>query len=375
MPAVTSYTDITTSVWAIGSRTNATGGAVTDVSAEELRLAGYGAFGEGAQTTNSFKVAAQSSPDMTVKVGSGTTKTDIYVIAGEASGQNPYVVRHDSASVNVTVPAADASQARIDEVYLVVLDSPYDANTLGTASAPLSIPRIGYRKGVAGSTAPGVDSLWKASALLATITVPAAATTIVTGNIADARTFTDLTSRHDGIDHTTALNSAALGDLGDVASTSPSTGYALIWNGSTWTPGTADGVLATVGYNPVGLTTYTVGTGSTPSAVDATNLDVTVTVPASGKIIVKLEALTQNNSGGTMYWSLMTGGVIVTGTEVVVTTDTLPSGSRISSEILISGLTPGASVNYKWGARTLVAAGSISAGGGIGQALMRVRSA
>lgn len=42
------------------------------------------------------------------------------------------------------------------------------------------------------------------------------------------------TSRHDALDHSTALNSAILNDLGDVNITSATANQGLIWNGSSW---------------------------------------------------------------------------------------------------------------------------------------------
>lgn len=180
----TSYTDFTAAARGITGRTNATGGAVTDYTAEEDRLVNA-IVNEGAVTANAFKVAA--SAGMVLTVGSGAAKADLYAVAGDASGQSNYLIRLETATVNVTVPASDPSQSRTDEIYLIVLDSPYDSNTLGTASAPLSLPRIGYRKGDAGGAAPGPDATWKASVKLATITVDPTVTTIVAGKIADNR--------------------------------------------------------------------------------------------------------------------------------------------------------------------------------------------
>ncbi|MFB9383252.1 hypothetical protein ACFFTK_08885 [Pseudonocardia petroleophila] len=138
-------------------------------------------YGEGYLTpTTAFRVTAQSSPDMTVKVGSGTSKADYYVVAGEAAGQGNYVVRLDVASQNVTIAAADASQARVDEIYLVVRDSVYDASAR-------ALPQIGYRRGDVGGASPGPDSAWKASALLARVAVAAATTSITSANITDLR--------------------------------------------------------------------------------------------------------------------------------------------------------------------------------------------
>jgi hypothetical protein len=125
---------------------------------------------------------------MTVKVGSGTAKADHFVLGGTVGGQGNYIVRLDVASLNVTVPAADASQTRTDEVYVVVLDNSYD-------TSGKSLPRIGYRTGTLGGANPGPDGAWTASFLLARITVAAAVTTIVSGNIVDQRTGAALVSR------------------------------------------------------------------------------------------------------------------------------------------------------------------------------------
>src|SRR5690606_4347767 len=127
-----------------------------------------------------WQVTAQSSPNMSVKVGSGTAKADHYVVEGQVAGQGKYIVRLDATSVNLTVPAADSSQTRTDQVYLVVLDNSYDATLRG-------IPQLGYRKGDLGGAAPGPDDAWEAYALLATITVAPNATEITSNEIVDER--------------------------------------------------------------------------------------------------------------------------------------------------------------------------------------------
>lgn len=168
------------SVSAIGSRTTDAGAAVTDYTAEEVRFLSA-LYGEGyLSPTNAFKVLAQASPDMTVKVGSGASKADFYCVAGEAAGQGNYIVRLDTSSQNVTITAADASQPRTDEIYLVVRDNVYDASSRG-------LPQIGYRKGDVGGAIPGPDAAWKASALLARVAVGAAVTSITNANITDLR--------------------------------------------------------------------------------------------------------------------------------------------------------------------------------------------
>lgn len=185
--ATTTYTDSTFSAATIGARTDTAGAAVTDTTAEEHRLlaallnAGY------LSPSGAFQVAAQTVPNMTVKVGSGSAKVDYYVLSGTVAGQGNYVVRLDVASQNVTISAADASQTRTDEIYLVVRDNPYDTSSR-------ALPQIGYRKGDLGGANPGADSSWTAYALLARVTVGAAVTTIVTGNISDQRSASTLLS-------------------------------------------------------------------------------------------------------------------------------------------------------------------------------------
>jgi microcystin-dependent protein len=175
--ASTSYKDFTSGVRGIVNRTDAAGVAVVDYTAEEDRLANL--LTEGYVTPDgAFRV--QASTGMDVTVGSGSAKTDLYAVEGDQAGQGVYLVRLDDVQITVTVPAADASQTRVDEVWLVVADNAYDAGGV-------SLPRIGYRTGTPGGGNPGPDAAWDAAALLARITVPAGAASITAGNISDLR--------------------------------------------------------------------------------------------------------------------------------------------------------------------------------------------
>jgi hypothetical protein len=178
--ASTSYTDSTFSASIIGARTDNAGGAVTDTTAEEARLLAQILTAGYLTPTSAFLVQQQTVPNMTVKIGSGTAKTDYYVLSGTVGGQGNYIARLDVTSQNVTVPAADASQTRTDEVYLVIQDNLYDTSAR-------ALPRIGYRTGTLGGANPGPDGTWTAYALLARIAVAAAATSVVTANISDQR--------------------------------------------------------------------------------------------------------------------------------------------------------------------------------------------
>lgn len=177
----TAYVEFTAAVRGIQDRSDAAGADVTDLSGEEDRLI-HAILTEGALTDAAFLVQASGPASMTVKVGSGTAKADIYAVAGEIAGQGTYLARLDATTVDVTASAADPAQARTDEVYLVILDDPYD-------SSARSLPKIGYRRGDAGGGNPGPDTAWKASALLARLAVGAAASSITTANITDTRTF------------------------------------------------------------------------------------------------------------------------------------------------------------------------------------------
>ena len=179
MPS-TSYVNSTFSANVIGARTDSAGDAVTDLSAEEARFPAA-AMGEGYLTpSTAFKVQPQSSPNMSVKVGSGGAKADYYVVAGDSAGQGNYIVRLDVTSQNVSIDAADAAQDRTDEIWLVVRDNVYDVSSR-------ALPQIGYRKGDVGGGTPGPDSSWEAAALLARVTVPASATTITAADVTDMR--------------------------------------------------------------------------------------------------------------------------------------------------------------------------------------------
>ena len=90
------------------------------------------------------------------------------------------MVRLGGATYTVVIDAADPSQARTDEIYIVVRDDPYDSLT--TARADLR-----YEKGTPGSGAPGPDASWESWALIATVLVPASAADIEACTITDER--------------------------------------------------------------------------------------------------------------------------------------------------------------------------------------------
>ncbi len=158
--------------YAVQGRTDISGVDVVDASGAELRL-NAAFWGEGV-LNNSFAVAPDSGMNLTVGADG-----DVAVLAGSSAGQGQYLVG-TATDFTVTVPASDPSQARVDEVYLVVLDNTYDASGL-------ALPIIGYRTGTVGGGAPGPDSGWTASLKLATVNVGAGVTTISINDITDER--------------------------------------------------------------------------------------------------------------------------------------------------------------------------------------------
>lgn len=322
MPTTT-YTDSTFSVAALGNRTDTAGTAVSDYTAEEARFVSQILTGGYLKPSGAFQVTPQSIPAMSVKVGSGTAKADYYVVEGQVGGQGNYVVRLDVTSRDVTVPAADASQARTDEVYLVVRDNAYDASARG-------LPQIGYRKGDLGGAAPGVDSTWEASILLATIAVPALETAVEAANVTDERGPAGLV---DGLGiNTSALILKSIVDVkGDlIAGTAADTvaRVAVGTNGQVLTADSAQpaGVkwAAPVSPSLTGAVVANVDTTQESSAVatyhDLTTVGpaATVTIGASGMALVTVSAAVQYSSGTNFSGKM---GVAISGATTLAASD------------------------------------------------------
>ncbi len=179
----TQVTEITASIDAIAARTNSSGGAVSpDWAAEERRMDHEIQEPGIMKPTDAYKVVAGAGATMNIIVGSGTAKTDLALVQGDIAGQGKYLVRFDEVTKTIALDAADPSDPRIDEVYLVVYDNIYDATSR-------SLPRFVVRKGdaAASPSAPGPDAAWEAFLLLSEITIPAAAADILAATFVDKR--------------------------------------------------------------------------------------------------------------------------------------------------------------------------------------------
>jgi hypothetical protein len=124
-------------------------------------------------------------------------------------------------------------------------------------------------------------------------------------------------------------------------------------------------------YDPAGTTVLST-TVTTSADVDATNLAVSFTVPASGEVEVDLEAHGDSGTAGVTYlWHLRDGSGEIADTGAVVTRNN--NGTRIHQTITVTGLTPGDVLAWKWGHKMGGAAtGRIVCGDPYGSARMTV---
>ncbi len=179
----TQVTEITSSADAIAVRTDSSGSGVSpDWSAEERRMDHELSAPGVIKPIDAYQVVAGAAATMNIVVGSGAAKVDLALVQGDIAGQGKYLVRLDEVNKTIALDAADPSDPRIDEVYLVVYDNIYD-------STSRSLPRFAVRKGDAASSpsVPGPDAAWEAFLLLSEVTIPAAAADILAATFADKR--------------------------------------------------------------------------------------------------------------------------------------------------------------------------------------------
>lgn len=129
----------------------------------------------------------------------------------------------------------------------------------------------------------------------------------------------------------------------------------------------ASGCLAASSYSPAANTLFST-TSTAWADVDAANLLVSFTVPASGKVLVRLTAYADVSTNTQQYyWGLRSGTTNVNGSAGLATRSA--DGQTVSIACIISGLTPGAVVTYKWAhAVSGGASGRIGVGPGINAA-------
>lgn len=181
-------------VYTIAGRTDSAGTSQNDTDQEEMRLAvgvllrqGYTSnLLDGTLNANAWQVRQNTGTDMNVKVGSGTSQRDGYVLRGTVAGQGTYVVRLDAATLTAAVPATDPTNPARYGVFLFIDDAAYSGDA-SRAYAGISC----IRGTPSGSPAtPAALATWSASVLLWEFQLPASATA-VTNTILDQTSSID----------------------------------------------------------------------------------------------------------------------------------------------------------------------------------------
>lgn len=179
----------------------------------------------GIVTSTDLAVTQNGTPNMSVNVATGGA-----FIRGTASlNQGAYHVWND-ATVNLTVSAADATNARRDLVIAVVRDAAYSG---GTNDARLVV--------VTGTPAasPSDPSLtaYPNALVLARIAVAAGATSVVTANITDLRPLANVAAKVPAFatytDRSTAIPSPYNGQLSAISAGWTTNGIEQ-YNGTSW---------------------------------------------------------------------------------------------------------------------------------------------
>lgn len=143
---------------------------MTDIDAEEMRLPIAALLRQGllpnmvdmTPNPNGFRPRQNTGADMNIKIGSGVTQRDGYVLRGNSAGQGAYIARLDAVTRTVAVPATDPTNPARYGVFLVVDDAAY----AGDASRQY-VDLVCIRGTPAGSpTTPAALATWSAYALL-----------------------------------------------------------------------------------------------------------------------------------------------------------------------------------------------------------------
>lgn len=105
-------------------------------------------------------------------------------------------------------------------------------------------------------------------------------------------------------------------------------------------------LLASVQYLPATEQTYST-TSTTLADLDADNLVITFSAPASGAVLVYLTAQLVGPASQSYYWGLRSGGSAVAGSAIIMRFN-VALAFRQTGMVKITGLTPGQSYTWKW---------------------------
>jgi hypothetical protein len=345
--------------------------------------AGGGAGNVAADTIWDAKgdLAVATGPDAAVKLPAGTngqvlvadsTQTTGVKWAAAAGATTSLLAFKNYAPARTTVNVTSTTLVDVDATNLVVtFTAPPSGNVIVSLSAcVLTANAASANMAWAGSAVANTQSEvnYTQQTGLAAIEYRTTARIGVTGlTPGNSYTYTWAHCRPSG---TYGTSSTGYGtDLGPAVME--------VWSGDTTGGGTSTyPLLATKKYNPGSATS--VGTTSTTFAdVDATNLVVTFTAPASGSVIVVLTAAAHTNTTVLLGWGLRSSGADVTDSKANVGYSSGDVQPRISSRVLITGLTVSTSYTYTWSHARTAGTGTCSTeyGGATGPAVMEVWSA
>jgi hypothetical protein len=194
--------------------------------------------------------------------------------------------------------------------------------------------------------------------------------------------------KHEDIDHTGLTGVGGLSDpmttRGDVIIRNASNVTARLARGSASQVLTSDGTDVAWATPSAGggggLLAYLQYTGTlTPSTssgtlgdVDATNLKVTFTAPASGNVLVRMQAFAQMSGSGYQVWGLRESTTNLTPTAVAGLSGS--SGMQAHVDLIITGITAG-SHTYKWAWRAQTSTAQLFIDSVDGPGLMEVWAA
>jgi len=279
----------------------------------------------GVLSPGDLAVAQLGTPSMAVQVGAGrlwTPGSNLATINPGGGGYQPqgmYFTEND-ASVTLPISAANATNPRIDTVIVQIQDAQYGGSTNGAQLAVLTgTPTGGTALAGSGALA-GVGAVPANSTVLGYVLVPANATSILTADI---------------------LNTA--GTLQTL--TQPG-----------W-------LLARQFYTPAAELSYALVNAppgaSLAQTLDANNLTIKFVAPASGSVIVRLQAYAAvTNATAYQNWYLVNHGTTAI---VGVPQNALgqAASATITVDYLITGLIPGNAYQYDWAAAASAASSSI----------------
>lgn len=198
-------------------------------SASLFRAASYSPFlAGGIVAPSEYAVSAQSTPNMSVQVAGGRAwipGTQVSNVSGQGfSTQAGYFALND-APATVTIATANATNPRIDTVYVAVNDSFYS----GTNNNAV----IGVVTGTPASS-PVAPAAPSNSLTLATVAVAANATSITNSNISNGTTASLLTVARGGFDPVLSTARPTTGLYAGYPIYETDTGRRYTYSGTAW---------------------------------------------------------------------------------------------------------------------------------------------